>query len=99
MVLSLSTWALNISLFNSRNRERVKNTLSLSVVAGYYGTDDGKPTQKHKPERKNRMFALAFISIFFSIISTLGIISVIAMYIIYRLTGGKKSFLWYLRRI
>ena len=44
MVLSLSTWTLNLSLFKSRNRERGK-TLSLSVVAGYYGTDDGKPTQ------------------------------------------------------
>lgn len=99
MVLSLSTWALNISLFNSRNRERVKNTLSLFVVAGYYGTDDGKPTQKHKPERKNRMFTLAFISIFFGIISILGIISIMGMYLIYRLTGGKKSFMWYLHHI
>ena len=45
------------------------------------------------------MFTLAFISIFFSIISTLGIISVIGMYVIYRLTGGKKSFMWYIRHI
>lgn len=45
------------------------------------------------------MFALAFISIFFGIISVLGIISVIGMYVIYRLTGGKKSFLWYIRHI
>lgn len=99
MVLSFSTWTLNLSLFNSRNRERVKNTLSLSVVAGYYGTDDGKPTQKHKPERKNRMFTLAFISIFFGIIFTLGIIAVMAMYTVYRFTGGKKSFMWYIRHI
>ncbi len=45
------------------------------------------------------MFALAFISIFFGIISILGIISIMGMYVIYRLTGGKKSFLWYLRHI
>ena len=45
------------------------------------------------------MFGLVFISIFFSIISILGIIAVMAMYAIYRLTGGKKSFLWYIRRI
>ena len=53
----------------------------------------------HKPERKNRMFTLAFISIFFGIISILGIIAVMAMYAIYRLTGGKKGFLWYIRHI
>lgn len=45
------------------------------------------------------MFALAFISIFFGIISILGIIAVIAMFTIYRLTGGRKSFLWYIRHI
>ena len=45
------------------------------------------------------MFGLVFISIFFSIISILGIIAVMAMYAIYRLTGGKKSFMWYLRHI
>lgn len=45
------------------------------------------------------MFAIVFISIVFSIIFTLGIIAVAAMYLIYRLTGGKKSFLWYLRHI
>ena len=45
------------------------------------------------------MFGLIFVSIFFSIISILGIIAIMAMYAIYRLTGGKKSFLWYIRHI
>ena len=45
------------------------------------------------------MFGLVFISVVFSIISILGIISIMGMYIIYRLTGGKKGFLWYLRHI
>ena len=45
------------------------------------------------------MFALMFISIVFSILTGLGIIAVMAMYVIYRLTGGKKSFMWYLRHI
>lgn len=45
------------------------------------------------------MFSLVFISIFFGIIFVLGIIAVMAMYAIYRLTGGKKSFLWYIRHI
>ena len=45
------------------------------------------------------MFALAFISIFFGIISIVGIISILGMYIIYRLTGGKKGFMWYIRHI
>lgn len=45
------------------------------------------------------MFGLVFISIIFSIVFILGIISVIGMYAIYRLTGGKKSFLWYIRHI
>ena len=45
------------------------------------------------------MFGLIFISIFFSIISILGIIAIMAMYAIYRLTGGKKSLMWYLRHI
>lgn len=53
MALSLSTWTLNLSLFNSRNRERGK-TLSLSVVAGYYGTDDGKPTQILHTRKENK---------------------------------------------
>lgn len=45
------------------------------------------------------MFAIIFTSIFFGIISILGIIAVIAMFTIYRLTGGKKGFLWYIRHI
>ena len=45
------------------------------------------------------MFGLVFISIFFGIIFVLGIIAVMAMYIIYRLTGGKKSLMWYIRHI
>lgn len=45
------------------------------------------------------MFGLIFISIVFSIIGILSIISILGMYVIYRLTGGKKSFLWYLRHI
>ena len=45
------------------------------------------------------MFGLVFISIVFSILGILGIIAVMAMYAIYRLTGGKKSFMWYLRHI
>lgn len=45
------------------------------------------------------MFGLVFVSIFFSIIGILGIIAVMAMYAIYRLTGGRKSLMWYLRHI
>ena len=45
------------------------------------------------------MFGLVFVSMFFSIISILGIIAVMAMYAIYRLTGGKRSFMWYIRHI
>ena len=45
------------------------------------------------------MFGLVFISIIFSIIFILGIISVIGMYAIYRLTGGKRSLMWYIRHI
>lgn len=45
------------------------------------------------------MFALMFISIVFSIIFILGIISTIALYVIYRLTGGKKSLMWYICHI
>ena len=45
------------------------------------------------------MFSLVFISIFFGIIFVLGIIAVMAMYVIYRLTGGKKGLLWYIRHI
>ena len=45
------------------------------------------------------MFGLVFISIVFSIISILGIVSIMGMYAIYRLTGGKKSLMWYIRHI
>ena len=45
------------------------------------------------------MFGIVFISIIFSIISIIGIISILGMYAIYRLTGGKKSFMWYIRHI
>ena len=45
------------------------------------------------------MFSLVFISIFFGIIFVLGIIAVMAMYAIYRLTGGKKSLMWYIRHL
>ena len=45
------------------------------------------------------MFGLVFISIFFFFFSILGIIAVMAMYAIFRLTGGRKSFLWYIRHI
>lgn len=45
------------------------------------------------------MFGLVFISVVFSILGSLGIISVIGMYAIYRLTGGKKSLMWYIRHI
>ena len=45
------------------------------------------------------MFSFVFISIFFGIIFVLGIIAVMAMYVIYRLTGGRKSFMWYIRHI
>lgn len=45
------------------------------------------------------MFSLVFISIFFGIIFVLGIIAVMAMYAIYRLTGGKKSLMWYILHI
>ena len=45
------------------------------------------------------MFGLIFVSIFFGIIGILGIIAIMAMYAIYRLTGGKKSLMWYIRHI
>ena len=45
------------------------------------------------------MFGIVFISIIFSIISIIGIISIFGMYLIYRLTGGKKGFMWYIRHI
>ena len=45
------------------------------------------------------MEAILVGSIIASILAGLGAISVVAMYIIYRCTGGKRSFLWYLRHI
>lgn len=43
--------------------------------------------------------AILIGSIITSILAGLGILAVISLYIIYRLTGGKKSFLWYIRHI
>ena len=45
------------------------------------------------------MEAIFIGSIIASIIAGLGVISISSMYIIYRCTGGKKSFLWYIRHI
>lgn len=45
------------------------------------------------------MEAIIIGSIIASIFAGLGAISIIAMYIIYRCTGGKKSLMWYLRHI
>lgn len=45
------------------------------------------------------MEAIIIGSIIASIIAGLGAMSTLAMYIIYRLTGGKKSFMWYIRHI
>ena len=45
------------------------------------------------------MEAILVGSIIASILAGLGAISVIALYIIYRCTGGKKGFLWYIRHI
>ena len=45
------------------------------------------------------MEAILVGSIIASILAGLGIISVISLYIIYRCTGGKRSFLWYIRHI
>lgn len=45
------------------------------------------------------MEAIIIGSIITSIFAGLGVASIIAMYIIYRCTGGKKSFMWYLRHI
>lgn len=38
-------------------------------------------------------------SIIGSIIAIAGVISISSMYIIYRCTGGKKGFMWYIRHI
>ena len=45
------------------------------------------------------MEAIILGSIITSILAGLGAISVISLYIIYRCTGGKRSFLWYIRHI
>ena len=45
------------------------------------------------------MEAILVGSIINSILAGLGAISVVVMYIIYRCTGGKKSFMWYIRHI
>ena len=45
------------------------------------------------------MEAIIIGSIIASIFAGLGAISLASMYIIYRCTGGKRSFLWYIRHI
>ena len=45
------------------------------------------------------MEAIIIGSIIASILAGLGIAAIIALYIIYRCTGGKKCFLWYIRHI
>lgn len=45
------------------------------------------------------MEAIIIGSIITSIFAGLGAISITAMYIIYRCTGGEKSFMWYIRHI
>ena len=45
------------------------------------------------------MEAILVGSIITSILAGLGAISIILLYIIYRCTGGRKSFLWYIRHI
>ena len=97
--LATELFILSSNIFHPETGREGKNTLSLSVVAGYYGTDDGKPTQILHTRKENRMFAIIFTAIFFGVIISLGFIAVIAMFTIYRLTGGKKSFMWYLRHI
>nr|DAE01373.1 MAG TPA: cytochrome B6-F complex subunit [Siphoviridae sp. ctJcm18]DAE06676.1 MAG TPA: cytochrome B6-F complex subunit [Siphoviridae sp. ctUGQ45] len=52
-----------------------------------------------KGGRKNMMEAILIGSIIGSIIAITGVISITSMYIIYRCTRGKKSFLWYIRHI
>ena len=43
--------------------------------------------------------AILIGSIITSILAGLGAIAIILLYIIYRCTGGKRSFLWYIRHI
>ena len=45
------------------------------------------------------MEAILVGSIITSILAGLGAIAIVTLYIIYRCTGGKKSFLWYIRHI
>ena len=45
------------------------------------------------------MEAIIIGAIITSILAGLGVASTISMYIIYRCTGGKKGFLWYIRHI
>ena len=45
------------------------------------------------------MEAILIGAIIASIIAGLGIAAIISLYIIYRCTGGKRSFMWYLRHI
>ena len=45
------------------------------------------------------MEAIIIGGIISSILAGLGAISVASMYIIYRCTGGKRSFMWYIRHI
>ena len=45
------------------------------------------------------MEAIIIGSIITSILAGLGIASIVSLYIIYRCTGGRKSFLWYIRHI
>ena len=45
------------------------------------------------------MEAILIGSIIASIIAGLGIAAILSMYIIYRCTGGKRSFMWYIRHI
>ena len=45
------------------------------------------------------MEAIVVGNIIGSIIAIAGVISISSMYIIYRCTGGKKSFMWYIRHI
>ena len=45
------------------------------------------------------MEAILIGSIITSILAGLGAISIILLHIIYRCTGGKKGFLWYIRHI
>ena len=45
------------------------------------------------------MEAILVGSIITSILAGLGAIAIVTLYIIYRCTGGKKGFLWYIRHI